>query len=101
MFFVLFSNIFLRFFRGHLKALFDESERILFKVFFINFNFDFGVLAQKCHKPCVNGVLKFQFFFLNISSKVLAGVGVRTSKYPYMDICDRMHAMVLQNVGWH
>ena len=31
--------------------------------------------------------LKFQFFFLNLSSKVLAGVGVRTSKYPYMDIC--------------
>ena len=56
--------------------------------FFINFNFDFGVLAQKCLKPCVNGVLKFQFFFLKLCSKVLAGVGVRTSKYPYMDICD-------------
>ena len=55
--------------------------------FFINFNFDFGVLAQKCLKPCVNGVLKFQFFFLNLSSKVLVGVIVRTSKYPYMDIC--------------
>ena len=47
----------------------------------------FWVLAQKCLKPSVNGVLKFQFFFLNLSSKVLAGVGVRTSKYPYMDIC--------------
>ena len=45
------------------------------------------VLAQKCLQPCVNGVLKFQFFFLNLSSKVLAGVIVRTSKYPYMDIC--------------
>ena len=32
--------------------------------FFINFNFDFEVLAQKCRKRCVNGVLKFQFFFL-------------------------------------
>ena len=56
--------------------------------FFINLNFDFGVLAQKCLKPWVNGVLKFQFFFLNLSSKVLAGFGVRTSKYPYMDICE-------------
>ena len=53
----------------------------------MNFNFDFGVLAQKCLKPYVNGVLKFQFFFLNLSTKVLAGVGVRTSKYPYMDLC--------------
>ena len=70
-----------------LKALFDESESILFQPFFINFNFDFGILARKCLKPCVNGVLKFQFFFLNLSSKVLAGVRVRTSKYPYMDIC--------------
>ena len=87
MFFVLFSNIFLRVFRGHFQALFDESESILCKQFFINFNFDFGVLAQKCRKPCVNGVLKFQFFFLNLSSKVLAGVRVRTSKYPYWDIC--------------
>ena len=58
------------------------------KPFFISFNFDFLVLAQKCLKLCVNGVLKFQFFFLNLSSKVLAGVGVRTSKYPYMDICE-------------
>ena len=56
---------------------------------FININFDFGVLAQKCRKPCVNGVLKFQFFFLYLSIKVLAGVGVRTSKYPYMNICDK------------
>ena len=63
-----------------MKALFDESESILCKQFFINFNFDFGVLAQKCLKLCANGVLKFQFFFLNVSSKVLAGVGVRTSK---------------------
>ena len=53
--------------------------------------FNFGVLAQKCLKPCVNDVLKFQFFFLNLSSKVLAGVWVRTSKYPYMDICAPVH----------
>ena len=26
---------------------------------------------------------------LNLSSKVLAGVRVRTSKYPYMDICEQ------------
>ena len=88
MFFVLFSNIFLRVFRGHFKALFDKSESILYKQFFINFNFDFGVLAQKSLKPCANGVFKFQFFFLDLSSKVLAGVGVRMSKYPYMDICE-------------
>ena len=87
MFFVLFSNIFLRVFRAILKALFDKSESILFKSFFINFNFDVGVLAQKFLKPCVNGVLKFKFFFLNLSSKVTAGVIVRTSKYPYIDIC--------------
>ena len=68
-------------------ALFDESESILCKQFFFNFNFDLGVLAQKCLKLCANGVLKIQFFFLNLSSKVLAGVRVRMSKYPYMDIC--------------
>ena len=55
--------------------------------FFLNFSFDFEVLPQKCLKPWVNGVLKFQIFFLNLSSKVLGGFGVRTSKYPYMDIC--------------
>ena len=88
MFFVLFSNIFWGSFEAILKALFDESESILFKLFLINFNFDFRALAQKCLKPCVNGVLKFQFVFLNLSSKVIAGVWVRTSKYPYMDICD-------------
>ena len=60
-------------------ALFDESESILLKPFLINFNLNFRVLAQKCCKPCVNGVLKFKLFFLNLSSKVLAGVIVRTS----------------------
>ena len=46
------------------------------------------VFGQALMDSCgVNGVLKFQFFFLNLSRKVLAGVGVRTSKYPYMDIC--------------
>ena len=60
--------------------------------YFINFNFDFGVLAEKCLNPCVNGVLKFKFFFLNLSSKVLAGVRVRMSKYPYMDICEEGYA---------
>ena len=52
------------------------------------FNFDFKVLAQKCLKPCVMSVLKLQFVFLNPSSKIPAGVRERTSKYPYMDICD-------------
>ena len=55
MFFVLFSNIFLRVFRGHFKGTFDESESKLFKPFFINLNFDLGV-------------------FPNLSSKVLAGI---------------------------
>ena len=44
-------------------------------------------LAQKCPKTCVNCVLKFQLFSLNLSSKVPAGVRLRTLKYPYMDIC--------------
>ena len=88
MFFVLFSNIFWGSSEAILRALFDESESILCKQFFINFNLDFGILAQKCLKLCANGILKFQFFFLNLSSKVLAGVEVRTSKYPYMDICE-------------
>ena len=35
----------------------------------------------------VNGALKFQFSLLNLSSKFPAGVRVRMSKYPYMDIC--------------
>ena len=87
MFFVLFSNIFWGSFEAILKALFDESESILLKPFFKNLNFDFRVLAQKFLKLCVYGVLKFQFFFRNLSSKFLAGVRVRTSKYPYMDIC--------------
>ena len=69
-------------------ALFHEFERIIFKPIFINFNFDFGFLAQKLLKPCVNGVLKFQFFFLNLSSKFPAGVRVRTPKYPFKDMCD-------------
>ena len=30
----------------------------------MNLILDFGILAQKYLKPCVNGVLKFQFFFL-------------------------------------
>ena len=41
--------------------------------------------------------LNFQFFFLNLSSKVLAGVGVRTSRYPYMDICVTLGARVFLN----
>ena len=62
------------------------------KRFFIHFNFDFRVLPPKCLNSCVNGVLKFKFFFLNLSSKVLAGVIEGTSKYPYMDICDSVCA---------
>ena len=62
--------------------------------FFMNLNFDFRFLAQKCLKPSVNGVLKFQFFFLSLSSKVLACVGVRTSEYPYMDICGSQGAII-------
>ena len=50
--------------------------------FLINFNFDFGFLAKKYLKPCLNGISKFQFFFLHLSSKFPAGV--RTSQYPYI-----------------
>ena len=55
-------------------AFFHESESIIFKPFFINFYLDLRILAQKCLEPCLNGVLKFQLFFLNLSSEVLAGV---------------------------
>ena len=71
MFVILFSNIFWGSSEAILKAIFDESESLIFELFFINFNFDFGVLAQKSLKPCVNGILKLQFFFLNLSSKFL------------------------------
>ena len=67
----------------------------LTRFFFINFNFNFKVLAQKCLQPCVNCVLKFQIFFLNLSSKVLAGVGVRTSNFPYMDICEDLRVQLM------
>ena len=87
-FFVLFSNIFLRVFRGYFKGTFSWILEHNIETVFINFNFDFWVLAQKCVKPCVNGVLKIQFFFHNLSSKIPAAVRVRTSKYPYIDICD-------------
>ena len=100
--FHVFSYVLAIFFWGSseaiLDAFFDESESILYKLFFINFNFDFGVLAQKCIEPCVKGVLKFKFFFLNLSSKVLAGVWVRTSKYPYMDICGQL--LLIKRVLW-
>ena len=66
-----------------LKALLHQSESIIFKPLFIKCILDFGVLDQKFPKPCVNGVLKFQFFFLNLSSKFPADVRVRKSKYPY------------------
>ena len=46
MFFVLFGNIFLGSSEAILKTFFDESESILFKPVFINFSFDFGVLAK-------------------------------------------------------
>ena len=46
------------------------------------------VLAKECLKPCVKGVLKFQFFNLNLSSKFPASVRVKMSKYPYMDMCE-------------
>ena len=74
-------------FRGHFKGTFRYNWEHIISTVFFNFNFDFRVLAQKCLKPCVNGVIKFQFFFLTLYSKVLAGVWVRASKYPYMDIC--------------
>ena len=90
MFFILLAIFFWGSSKAILKALFHEPESIVFKlfcVFFINFNFDFGFFAPKCLIPCVNGVLKFQFFFLNLGSKFTAGVRLRTSKCPYMDKC--------------
>ena len=88
MFFILLSYIFWGSSEAILNALFHESESMIFKPFFINLNFDFKVLPQKCLKPCVNGVIKFHFFFLNVFSKIPAGVRVRMSIYPYMDICE-------------
>ena len=82
MFLVLFTMFFLGFSEAILKPLFQESETILFKQFLINFYFNFWVYAPECLKTCVNCVF-FQLFFLNLSSKVPAGVRVRTSKYPY------------------
>ena len=38
----------------------------------------------------VNGVLKFHFFFLNLSSKFPARVRVRMSKYPYVDVSEML-----------
>ena len=40
-------------------------------------------------------VLKFQLFFLNLSSKVLTGIRVTTSKYPYMAIFDNLCVVAL------
>ena len=88
--FLVFRTYLQLFFQGSseaiLKAGFHESEPMKFNFFFfINLNFYFRILAQKCLKPCANDVLKFKFFFLNLSSKVSAGVRVRMSKYPYLD----------------
>ena len=41
-------------------------------------------------------ILKLQLYFLNLSSKVPAGVIVRTSKYPYMEICDIVGQGIVQ-----
>ena len=57
------------------------------KPFFINLNFYVWFEAQKCLNTCVYFVIKLKLFFLYLSSKIPAGVIVRMSKYPYMDIC--------------
>ena len=64
-------------------------------------SFDFGFLAQNCLKPCVIGILKLQFLFLNLSSKFPSDVRVRTSQYPYMDICDDMTAMLRRKLHFN
>ena len=80
-----------------MKALFHESESMIFKQFLINFNFDFGFKAQKYLKTYVNDVLQFKFFSLNLSSKFPVGVIIRTSKCPYMDIFDMYgHKQIFQ-----
>ena len=63
--------------------LFIFAEHNILPVF-INFDFYFGLLDKKCLKPCENGVQKFKFFFLNLSSKFPSGVKVRKSKCHYM-----------------
>ena len=64
------------------------NRRVIYvNCFLMKFNFYKRDYAQKCLKACVNCVLKFQVFFLNLSSKFPGSVRVRTSKYPYMDIC--------------
>ena len=55
-----------------LKAHFHESESTIFKPFFYKPWFWFWVFSSKCLKQCVNGVLKFQFFFLNLPSKIFS-----------------------------
>ena len=44
----------------------------------MNLNFDFGVLAQKCLKPCVNGDLKFQFLDAQASHDLMIVTDSRT-----------------------
>ena len=87
MFFVLFSNIFLRVFRGHFNCTFWWIWEHIIETVFYKLQFWFLGLSSKVSQTMCKWRLKLQFFFLNLSSKVLAGVGVRTSKYPYMDIC--------------
>ena len=80
---------FLQFFFGFLEAilkqLFQESETILFKHFLLLNKKKLGgmVEALECLRICVICVFKFQLFFLNLFSKVLAGIRVRTLTYPY------------------
>ena len=85
-FWVLFSNIFEGLPRPFQRQFFKNLRVYYLNRFIMNLNFYFWVQAQKSLKTCINCDLKFQLFFLNLSSKFPAVV--RTSKYPYMDICD-------------
>ena len=85
-FFCIFSNFWGGSFEALFKAFFHKSESKLYKQLLKNVDYYFGLKAQKCLKICVYCILKFHLFILNLYSKVPAGVGVRLSKYRYMDI---------------
>ena len=81
--FLVFGNFLHYFFEGVprlIKRLFHESESLIC-------NCLFRFLAQKCSRAFVKFVFKFQLFFLNFSSKFLAGVRVRTSNILYGRLC--------------
>ena len=72
-FFAIFFEGFQRLFLSH---FFKNLTPYYLDSFFYSCLFYSGVKAPECLKTCVNCVFKFQLFFLNISSKVPAGVNI-------------------------